>query len=65
MQYSIDEPIEIIYTSANDLHEIMEMAGKPYTLEQLVDLRYMVVASHPIFRSDLRCWIRHPSADQI
>ena len=45
MQYSIDKPIDIVYTSADDLREIAEMAGKPCTPEQLVDLGYMVVAS--------------------
>ena len=45
MQYIIDKPIDIMYTSVDDLREIAEMVGKPYTPEQLVDLGYMVVAS--------------------
>jgi len=49
MQYNIDEPINIIYTSVNNLREIAEMAGTPYTPEQLVDLGYMVIASQPVF----------------
>ena len=53
MQYNIDEPLDIIYTSVDDLREIVEMSGKSYTLKQLVDLGYMVVASQPVFRSDL------------
>ena len=65
MQYSIDKPIDIVYTSADDLREIAEMAGKPCTPEQLVDLGYMVVASQPVFQSDLRRWICRPFVDQI
>ena len=48
MQYSIDKPIKIVYTSVDDLREIAEMAGKPYTPDQLVDLGYMVVTSQPV-----------------
>ena len=64
MQYVIDKPIDIIYTSVDDLREIAEMAGNPYTPEQLVDLGYMVVASQLVFRSDLCRWIRNLSVGQ-
>ena len=47
--------MDIIYNSVDNLCEIAEMAVKPYTLEQLVDLGYMVIASQPVFRLDLRC----------
>ena len=54
MIYNIDESIDIIYTSADDLRKIVEMAGKPYTPEQPVDLGYMVVSFQPVFQLDLR-----------
>ena len=64
IQYNIDEPIKIIYISVDDLRNKAEMTEKLYTPEQLVDLGYMVVASQLVFRSDLRRWIRRPSANQ-
>ena len=56
--------MDIMYTSVKELRDLAEMASKPYTPEQLVDLGYMVVASQPVFRSDLRRWIHRTSANQ-
>ena len=47
--YNIDDPIEIIYTSVDYLREIADMAGKPYTPKQLVDLGYTAASSQPVF----------------
>jgi len=54
MLYKMYEPIDVIYASINDLREIVEMADKPYTLEQLADLGYIVIAGQLVFRSNLR-----------
>ena len=45
--------------------EIAELAGRPYSPIQIVDLEYIVIAKHPIFRSDVRRWIHHLPDDQI
>ena len=38
MEYSIDEPIAIIFDAVEDLVEIGELAGRPYSPLQIVDL---------------------------
>ena len=64
MSYNINEPIDVIYSSIDDLCEIAEMVIKPYTQEQLVDLGYILIANQSVFHSDLRQWIRCPPTDQ-
>ena len=64
MSYDIDEPISIIFEAVDDLREIAELANKPYTDQQMVDLAYIVVSKLPIFRSDIRRWLRRDPADQ-
>ena len=54
MIYDITEPIEIIVNAVNDLSEITELAGRPYSPIQMVDLGYIVIAKQPIFRSNVR-----------
>ena len=60
MSYDITEPINV----ADDLREISDLAGRPYSLFQMVDLAYLVIAKQPIFRSDVRRWLRRPQEDQ-
>ena len=64
MVYDISEPIDLIFNAVDDLREIAELATRPYTDIQMVDLGYMVLARQPIFRSDIRRWLRRDPADQ-
>ena len=50
MSYNINKLIDVIYSSIDDLHEIAEMVGRPYTPEHLVSMGYIIIAN---FRSDL------------
>ena len=54
MDYKIDEPIAIIFDAIEDLVEIAELAGRPYTADQIVDIGYIVLSKNRIFRSDIR-----------
>ena len=64
MSYDITEPIDVIFNSVDDLREIAELAGRPYSPIQMVDLGYMVIVKQPIFRSDVRRWLRHLPGNQ-
>ena len=64
MSYDLDKPIDAIFNAVDDLREIAELALKPYTNQQMVDLGYIVVSRLPVFRSDVRRWLRRDPADQ-
>jgi len=63
MEYSIDESIAIIFDAVEDLVETGELAGKPYSPLQIVDLRYMVLVKNRIFRGDIRKWGRRSEVE--
>ena len=63
MPYDITEPIDMIFNAVDDLREIAELAGRPYSLIQMVDLGYLVIAKQSIFRSDVRRWLRRLPGD--
>ena len=58
MTHKIDEPVDVIFQSIDDLRETGELAGKPYTPQIMIGLGYMVVANLPIFRDNIRRWLR-------
>ena len=64
MSYGITEPINVLFNSVDDLREIAELAGRPYSPIQMVDLGYIVIANHPIFQSVVRRWLRRLPGDQ-
>ena len=47
-----------------DLCEIAEFAKTPYTPRQKVNIVFLIVSKHPIFRSDARKWMRKPLVDK-
>ena len=47
MPYEIVEPIDTIFDAVDDLREIAELANRPYTATQMVDLGYIVVSQPP------------------
>ena len=64
IEYAIEEPIAIVFDAIEDLQEIAELAGKPFSPEKNVDLGYMVVSTNRIFRSDVRKWTRRPEYEK-
>ena len=65
MDYKIDEPIAIIFDAIEDLVEISELPGSPYTADQVVDIGYIVLSKNRIFRSDIRKWMRRPEVEKL
>ena len=53
-KYDIIELIDIIFNEVDDLREIAELAMRPYTEIQMVDLGYIILSKIHIFRSDIR-----------
>ena len=64
ISYDITEPIDVIFNDVDNLKEIADLAGRPYSLVQMVDLGYIVIAKQPIFRFGVRRWLRRPPEDQ-
>ena len=44
MEYTIDEPISVICDAVEDLVEISELAGRPYSPDQIVDIGYIILS---------------------
>ena len=65
MDYTIDEPIAIIFDAVKDLVEIAELAGRPYSADQIFDIGYIVLSNNRIFRSDIRKWMRKPEEEKM
>ena len=64
MSYDITEPIDIIFNVVDNLREIIDLAGRLYSLVRMVDLACLVISKQPIIRSDVRRWLRRPQEDQ-
>ena len=65
MDYTIDEPISIIFDAVEDVVEIVELAGSPYSLDQIVDIGYIILFKNRIFRSDIRKWMRRSEYEKL
>ena len=57
MDHVIEKPIDLIYDVIEDLVEIGGLAGILYSPEQIVDLRYIILAKN-------RKWMRRPEANK-
>ena len=64
MSYSVSDPIDDIYNAIEDLCEIAEFAQTPYSPRQQVNIGYLILNKQPIFRSDVRKWMRKPLIDK-
>ena len=64
MSYSVSDPIDDIFNAVEDLCEIAEFADTPYSPRQQVNIGYLIVNKQPIFRSDVRKWMRKPPAEK-
>ena len=64
MSYSVSDPIDDIFNAVEDLCEIAEFADTPYSPRQQVNIGYLILNKQPIFRSDVRKWMRKPMQDK-
>jgi len=62
--YSIDESIDIIFSTVDDLVEIGELSGHPVYPSQIVDLGFIIISKHHIFRINVRKWMQRPIVKQ-
>ena len=46
VQYTINEPISVDFSVSEDIIDIGELAGKPYSPQQIVDLGYFIIFKH-------------------
>ena len=58
LTYNISDPVNDILNAVKDLCEIAELAQTPYSVRQKVNISYLNVSKHLIFRSDLWKWMR-------
>ena len=64
MTYNLTEPITVIFDAVDNQRELGELTGKHYTPSQIADLSFLVISNYPIFRDNVRIWLRRPPADQ-
>ena len=64
MNYNIKDHIDTIYNDVEDLVEVRELAGRPFSPEQIIDLAYMIISKYRIFRDDIRAWMRRPQSEK-
>ena len=64
LTYDVSYPIYDIFNSVEDLCEIAELANCPYSARQQVNIGSLIVSKQPIFRSDVRRWMRKASVDK-
>ena len=64
MEYQLEEPIDVIFSAIEDLQELEELAGRSFTSYQIVDIGYLIMSKHRIFRSDMQKWLRRAAFDQ-
>ena len=43
MAYDLTGPVDVIFDTVDDIRELAELSGKPYSPEQMVDLGYIIV----------------------
>ena len=55
----------IFFNSVEDLCKIAEVENCPYSARQQVNIGYLIVTKQPIFRSDVRRWMRKSSVDRM
>jgi len=65
MAYLIEEPIYIILSTVEYLVEIGELEGHPFSPAQIVDLGFIIIFKHRIFRINVRKWMQRPIFEQM
>ena len=65
MVYNISDLIDDIFNTIEDLVELAKLAGCPYTLQQQINIGYLIVSKQGIFIDDVRKWIRKPVTQKM
>jgi hypothetical protein len=58
MEYSLTLPIDVIYTSIEDLADYSELAGASMTQNQCIQKGYLIINSSGKLKSRVRDWNR-------
>ena len=64
LTYNVSDPIDDIFNSVEDLCKIAELTNFPYSARQQFNIGYLIVSKQPIFRSDVRRWMRKPTTNK-
>jgi len=43
MEYQLDKPIDMIFTAVEDLQNLAELAGSPFTPQQIDNIGYLIM----------------------
>ena len=60
MHYDISLPVDTVFNAIDDLVDLAEHALSPMSMQQMIDLAYVIFARQPILQQDLRLWNRRP-----
>jgi hypothetical protein len=64
MHYDISLPVDTVFNAIDDLVDLAEHALSPMSLQQMIDLAYVIFARQPILQQDLRLWNRRPTIER-
>ena len=64
MEYRLEEPINIIFDTVEDLSKIEELTRRPYSPQQILDLGYIILSTNWIFRDNIRNWVKKPENEK-
>ena len=61
MHYDISLPVDTVFNAIDDLVDLAEHALSPMSMQQMIDLAYVIFARQPILQQDLHLWNRRPA----
>jgi hypothetical protein len=64
MHYDISLPVDTVFNAIDDLVDLAEHALSPMSMQQMIDLAYVIFARQPILQQDLRLWNRRPTVER-
>ena len=56
--FNLTEPVDEVFNLIEDLAELVELAGRPYSDEQLTDFGFVIFNRRRALREDIRTWLR-------
>ena len=65
LTYDVSDPIDDIFNSVEDLCKVAELENCLYSERQQVNTGYLIVSKQPMFRIDVRKWIRKASVNKM
>ena len=64
MSFDMNLPVDAVFNAVDNLYKLADHAQMPMTLDQCINLAYMVFARQPVLLHDLRAWNCKPSAEK-